>query len=147
MRKWIDAPPQLDPPKPVDDRAVRVSTVHQAKGLEFPVVVLWDSRCLWDTRDFTPAWAVDRETRSWAMKVDPRLTWDEPAGAAYAEREKMYRDAERRRLIYVAATRAREKLVIAVAPDGRGEKCVNTLLATPGVYRKIYRDKRPSSDK
>jgi ATP-dependent helicase/nuclease subunit A len=129
MRGWVDAPPGLDPARPIDDAAVRVTTVHQAKGLEFPVVILWDARCLWDTRDFVPAWAVDRETRSWAMKLDPRLQWDEPSAAAFAGREKMYRDAERRRLIYVAATRAREKFVMAVAAGGRGGPHVNTSLA------------------
>jgi ATP-dependent helicase/nuclease subunit A len=128
VRQWVDAPPALDPPRPVDDAAVRISTVHQAKGLEFPVVILWDSRCDWDTRPFTPPWAIDRETRSWALKIEPKLDWDEPPAVAFAEREKKYRDAERRRLVYVAATRAREKFVMATAEGGRSSY-VNTLLA------------------
>jgi ATP-dependent helicase/nuclease subunit A len=140
MRQWVDAPPALDPPRPVDDAAVRISTVHQAKGLEFPVVILWDSRCEWDTRPFTPPWAIDRETRSWAIKIEPRLNWDEPPAVAFAEREKKYRDAERRRLVYVAATRAREKFVVATATGGRSSY-VNTQLAeaAPPAVEKCVR--------
>ena len=140
MRQWVGAPPQLDPPRPVDDTAVRVSTVHQAKGLEFPVVVLWDSRGDWDTRPFTPAWAVDRETRAWALKIEHGLAWDEPPGSAFAEREKRYRDAERRRLVYVAATRAREKLVIATSSDK--DKYVSSTLAAqapPAIEARVQR--------
>jgi ATP-dependent helicase/nuclease subunit A len=140
MRQWIDSPPPLDPPRPVDDMAVRVSTVHQAKGLEFPVVILWDGRGDWDTRPFTPAWAIDRETRAWALKIEPGLAWDEPPGAAFAEREKKYRDAERRRLVYVAATRAREKLIIATSSDK--DKYVSTTLAgnaPPAIEARVHR--------
>jgi ATP-dependent helicase/nuclease subunit A len=139
MRQWVGAPPALDPPRPVDDAAVRVSSVHQAKGLEFPVVVLWDARGDWDTRSFTPPWAVDRETRAWALKIEPGLAWDEPPGAAFAEREQRYRDAERQRLVYVAATRAREKLVIATSSDK--DRYVHTTLAAqaPLVEARVER--------
>lgn len=47
IRTWITDPPALDPPFPVGGDTVRVSTIHQAKGLEFPVVVLWDTRAAW----------------------------------------------------------------------------------------------------
>jgi ATP-dependent helicase/nuclease subunit A len=140
MRRWVGAPPGIDAPRPVDDGAVRVSTVHQAKGLEFPVVILWDGRGGWDTRPFTPAWAIDRETRAWAINIDPGLAWDDPPGASFSERERKYRDEERKRLVYVAATRAREKLVIATS-SGK-DTCIHTLLAAKtaaGVEKRIQR--------
>jgi ATP-dependent helicase/nuclease subunit A len=45
------------------------------------------------------------------------LAWEEPEGGGVAAREKRYLDAERRRLVYVAATRARDLLVLPVAGD------------------------------
>ena len=45
------------------------------------------------------------------------LTWEEPAGLGIRETERRYRAAEKRRVIYVAATRARDLLVIPKAGE------------------------------
>lgn len=111
VRSWIDHPPGLDRPHPVGDEAVRVMTVHQAKGLEFPVVMLWDARASWTERATCGAWTVERDGRGWAMRLD-MVKWEEPAGLEIAARERRMREAERKRLVYVAATRARDILVV-----------------------------------
>jgi ATP-dependent helicase/nuclease subunit A len=111
MRDWIDHPIQLDPPRPVGGESIQVLTVHQAKGLEFPVVVLWDGMGLWRSHDAPMSWQVDRDGTGWAMKTND-VSWEEPPNSGRLERERSYADAERRRLVYVAATRARDLLVI-----------------------------------
>jgi ATP-dependent exoDNAse (exonuclease V) beta subunit len=111
LRTWIDQPAALDRPHPLGGDTVRALTIHQAKGLEFPVVVLWDARATWNERTTYDAWTVDRDGRGWALRLD-LVRWEEPAGLEIAERERDMRRAERKRLVYVAATRARDLLVI-----------------------------------
>lgn len=128
LRSWIDRPPGIDRPHPVGSDSVRSLTIHQSKGLEFPVVLLWDARAAWNERITYDAWSADRDGRGWAMRLDG-VRWEEPVGLDIAERERDFRKAERKRLVYVAATRARDILLIPKvgAPDGR--YILGTLLA------------------
>lgn len=118
-RRWIDAPPRIDAPLPVDADAVQVITTHQAKGLEWPIVALWDGRAGW--KAFLPqvAFTVDADSGQWAIKLDG-LVYD-PSDKQLQKREGELRAAERKRVAYVAATRARDVLIIpeAGAPDER----------------------------
>jgi ATP-dependent helicase/nuclease subunit A len=111
LRQWVTDPVQLDPPHPVGTEAVQVLTVHQAKGLEFPVVVLWDGRGEWDPHVAVEPWRMGRDGPGWIMSLDG-LGWEEPPGLGLMQTERDYLRAERRRVIYVAATRACDLLVI-----------------------------------
>lgn len=92
---------------------VRVTTVHKAKGLEFPVVILADPTCP-AARD-TPSRHIDSARLLW---VEP-LCGCAPKELLDAADEESRRDrAEAVRLVYVAATRARDLLVVPVVGDG-----------------------------
>ena len=101
--------------------AVRLMNLHQAKGLEAPVVFLVDA---YDTshRQHGPEFHVDRtrEQPYLALPVTRPLgehvveTVAEPEGwEADADREQKFLDAEEKRLIYVAATRAEDLLIVS----------------------------------
>lgn len=111
FRRWLSKPPSIDAPHPVGDDCVQVMTIHQAKGLEFPVVVLWDALTPVEARQDRAVWRVDPLTCGWTLEMK-NLRW-EHGSAGLGDREVEYRNHERRRLIYVAATRARDRLVMA----------------------------------
>ena len=91
-------------------------TVHSAKGLEFPVVILADVTTNIASR--TPDKHVDADQRLCAVRLLGCAPWD----LIDHEQEEHERDiAEGIRIAYVAATRARDLLVVAGVGDGPQE--------------------------
>ncbi|MXW64473.1 MAG: AAA family ATPase [Bacteroidetes bacterium SB0662_bin_6] len=100
---------------------VRVMNVHQAKGLEAPVVFLTDS---YDTSyEKDPSHHVSRSDEGAWLSMPIRKQWGsfqrrivaQPAGwEADQTEEARFAQAEEARLLYVAATRARNLLVVSV---------------------------------
>lgn len=86
----------------------QIMSVHQAKGLEFPVVVLGDATHVPNVRNGV---LLDRD-----LGVLLPLKGEDKAMPVMYElakaREKEQEEAESDRLLYVAATRARDKLII-----------------------------------
>ncbi|HEY4730367.1 MAG TPA: UvrD-helicase domain-containing protein, partial [Myxococcales bacterium] len=91
---------------------VRIMSVHKAKGLEFPVVVLCDPCAPAEPRK--PSRLVDAERKVWAMPLAgcaPAELLADAAALLKRDREEVVRVA------YVAATRARDLLVVPVTAD------------------------------
>ncbi|MFH0947265.1 MAG: UvrD-helicase domain-containing protein [Planctomycetota bacterium] len=101
------------------DDLVQVMTIHKSKGLEFPIVVLCD---------------LDGKARAGDSFLFHRgpppvvafsgASLRTPGFAELETRDRLREDAERRRLLYVAATRARCHLVL---PHFRTEKGTSPL--------------------
>ena len=96
-----------------DEESVRVMTTHAAKGLEFPVVVLTGINSQRNRRGGPVLF--DRQKNSVEVGVGPQN--DRFSTSGYEElkaREDSMADAEEVRLMYVAATRARDHLVLSL---------------------------------
>lgn len=105
---------------------VRIMTVHKAKGLEFPVVLLVDITAK-DTRE--PSKWVDQEAGLSAM----RLAGCTPIEVQeHAEDELQIEQEEAARVLYVAATRARDLLVVCAVGDQTYEGWLSIL--NPVLY-------------
>lgn len=94
------------------DDVVRILTIHQAKGLEFPIVLL--PKLASGSRDRN-TFIVDRQQG----RIDFALgsgdaRWQTEGFERAKEKEAAYTDAERRRLLYVATTRARDWLIVPI---------------------------------
>ena len=137
MREWVDEPEGIDPPRPVGGDAVQIMTIHQAKGLEFPVVVWWDARAKMAPRDHQVAWHVSREDGAWAIDI-AGLAWEEPEGRDLLAQENDYIAAERRRLVYVAGTRARDLLVLPVSAAGGDGYIANALVGVDSPAVEVF---------
>jgi ATP-dependent helicase/nuclease subunit A len=104
---------------------VRIMTVHGAKGLQAPIVILPDTQqapgkidsVLW-TESGVPLWS-------------PRVGVDDAVAAALRADAKTARDREYRRLLYVALTRAEDRLYVTGwrGKKGASENCWYDLVA------------------
>ncbi len=98
-----------------DPRSIRLMSIHQAKGLEFPVVFVVDCGSREPVDNARVAY--DRDE---GLALNVRLANGKLAGmpelARVREKRKARTQAESLRLFYVAATRARDYLVFSGAP-------------------------------
>jgi ATP-dependent exoDNAse (exonuclease V) beta subunit len=104
-----------------DDDAVRILTVHGAKGLEFPITIVsgMTTRAAPRRAGVQLRFPHDRDT--YALRISARVTTEE--FERYAPIDEQMDFHEKLRMLYVATTRARDHLVVSVhrpakAPGG-----------------------------
>jgi ATP-dependent helicase/nuclease subunit A len=112
---------------PARTDAVRLMNLHQVKGLEAPVVFLIDPA---DERPFDINLYVDRSgqesrghfvvTRAWGK--GKKVLGAPPGWEGYEQTEKEFKRAEKMRLLYVAATRAKRMLIVGYRQTAKGIK-------------------------
>ncbi|MBI5419684.1 MAG: UvrD-helicase domain-containing protein [Deltaproteobacteria bacterium] len=114
------------------ENAVSLSTIHASKGLEFPVVILANlSR---GGKKPLEGLRVDR-VRGLAAVIFPgfktysayRLVRLDGDSIPFEQWEREKQAAEEKRLLYVAATRARDRLLLVEGAKGRGSELQGAL--------------------
>jgi ATP-dependent helicase/nuclease subunit A len=128
LRADLRKPPREEQAATTDEEsdAIRLMTIHQSKGLEFPIVILPDLNR--DAPRSTRAVAFDAELGVLAQPSEDDLllaneeTGDDSPGKSlgmvlYRHREELEENEEALRLFYVAATRAQDILVLSAGME------------------------------
>lgn len=91
---------------------VRIMSIHQSKGLEFPVVFIPKSGKHFHSKDYTSEILLDKNLGLILPNVDlkERVIYPTVCTEVLKERKKTALIAEEKRILYVAMTRAREHL-------------------------------------
>ncbi len=113
---WLESENAL-PPARVEEGKVRILSVHGAKGLEFPTIIVPDlgrkpgGEDARGTRGVRVAWLPVRRLLAVSTDAGRSASW-----LHHSWEEGRHALAEHKRLFYVACTRARERLILVHAP-------------------------------
>ncbi|MFC4559185.1 helicase-exonuclease AddAB subunit AddA [Virgibacillus kekensis] len=93
---------------------VRIMTIHKSKGLEFPVVILGAMDKQFNLQDLRQRYLLHKDLGFASKYIDPAKRITYPTLFFHALEQEKLREllAEEMRVLYVALTRAKEKLVM-----------------------------------
>ena len=93
---------------------VRLMTIHSSKGLEFPLVFIAGLSKQFNMMDLRKSYLLDKEYGFAADYVNPelRITYPSLPQIAFKKKKQLELIAEEMRVLYVAMTRAKEKLYL-----------------------------------
>ena len=112
--------------------AVRLLSIHKSKGLEFPVVFVCAMSKRFSTQSFKEPVFCDKELGLGFVCVEERNRIKYPSLAKRAIAAKMRADehSEDMRVLYVALTRARDRLIMTYADKGLSKKLKTLAMRT-----------------
>ena len=110
--------------------AVQIMTIHKSKGLEFPVVFLCDTSRKFNDNDLKQTVLVHPRLGLGAKVYDTARNLEYPGLQRNAIKQVLRREqmSEEMRLLYVALTRAKERLIITAAVKQPEEKLQKMML-------------------
>ena len=110
--------------------AVKIMTIHKSKGLEFPVVFLCDASRRFNDADLKQTVLIHPELGLGTKVYDLERRLEYPGLARNAIKQRLKREmlSEEMRLLYVALTRARERLIVTAAMKEPEKKLQSMML-------------------
>ena len=99
------------------ENVVRLMTVHKSKGLEFPVVFFAGTGRSFNEMDFRKSYLFDQDYGLAVKAVNPdtRIEYTSLPFLAVREMKQLQMKAEEMRVLYVAMTRAKERLYLTAS--------------------------------
>ncbi|MCM3363289.1 helicase-exonuclease AddAB subunit AddA [Niallia sp. MER TA 168] len=93
---------------------IRIMTIHSSKGLEFPFVFMAGMGRNFNTMDLRKNFLLDKDLGFATKYIDAkkRISYPSLPQIAFSKKKKMELLAEEMRVLYVALTRAKEKLIL-----------------------------------
>lgn len=127
-------------------QVVTIMSIHKSKGLEFPVVILGNLSAAFNREDLNAPVLTDPELGVGCHVVDPerRIRYPSAAWWAIALRTRRENLSEELRLLYVAMTRARDRLIMLYTSSGL-EKRLTELARDAALPRSPYLSRRVSA--
>lgn len=109
-----DAEAEEEPASPATADAVRLLSIHQSKGLEFPVVAVADLAKSFNFADVRADILLDAEYGLCPRIAPPNINARYPSLPYWLARRRQKKEllGEELRLLYVAMTRARDRLIL-----------------------------------
>ncbi len=134
MEKLRDRGEDLEAARALGEQedVVRILTVHKSKGLEFPVVFLAGANKAFNRGDLRQHFLLHRELGFGPKYIDAEHRLIYPTLPWYAIRERLHAEllAEEMRILYVAMTRAEEKLILVATVNNLAKKLSDWQIAS-----------------
>ncbi|MBE7025660.1 MAG: helicase-exonuclease AddAB subunit AddA [Ruminococcaceae bacterium] len=109
------------------ENVVRLMSIHKSKGLEFPIVILAGTQRQFSRESVKGSFLLHKDLGIGISHVEPdrRIRYETPARIAVAIQKKNEEVGEELRVLYVALTRAKERLIItgSIAADAFLKNC------------------------
>ncbi len=113
-------------PKGDSSDAVNLMTIHKSKGLEFPIVIIPNTEKSFSGRDLSENLIISKNCAPGMKYIEDNIRHKNLQWMFAKDKKRSERNSEHIRLLYVALTRAKERLTI-LASQGEGQLSLKSL--------------------